>query len=118
MAFGPRECDTKILRNPGFLHYRSGILTSDPEFEFRIKRIQDGRNPVRKDILTKKPMFLFEKEIYFHGILFIYLFLQVVKNTSMIPQALLYYKKLLNMTTNRPLKNMFKPLWKVFEIVH
>ena len=26
LAFGPRECDTKILRNPGFLHYRSGIL--------------------------------------------------------------------------------------------
>ena len=24
LAFGPRECDTKILRNPGFLHYRSG----------------------------------------------------------------------------------------------
>ena len=24
LAFGDRECDTKILRNPGFLHYRSG----------------------------------------------------------------------------------------------
>lgn len=24
LAFGRRECDTRILRNPGFLHYRSG----------------------------------------------------------------------------------------------
>ena len=22
LAFGTRECDSKILRNPGFLHYR------------------------------------------------------------------------------------------------
>ena len=28
LAFGPRECDTKILRNPGFLHYRSGNFRS------------------------------------------------------------------------------------------
>ena len=33
LAFGQRECDTKILRNPGFLHYRSGgeKHVNDPE---------------------------------------------------------------------------------------
>ena len=33
LAFGDRECDTKILRNPGFLHYRSGgeKHINDPE---------------------------------------------------------------------------------------
>merc|ERR1719468_1309748 len=33
LAFGENECDTQILRNPGFFHYRSGgeKHINDPE---------------------------------------------------------------------------------------
>ena len=46
LAFAERECDTKILRNPGFFHYRSGgeKHINDPESIAALQEATKNKN--------------------------------------------------------------------------